>query len=108
MKLAEALQERADLSRTIEQLSMRLQNNALVQEGEKTVEDPAVLISKLDELILRLENIIARINKTNCNTMIDGVSVTEMIARRDTLKLQNWHQPAARPLAEQRVRKLKF
>ena len=33
MKLAEALQERADLNRRIEQLRDRLENNALVQEG---------------------------------------------------------------------------
>ncbi|MEO2800040.1 DIP1984 family protein, partial [Flavonifractor plautii] len=35
MKLAEALQERADLNRNIEQLKNRLSSNALVQEGEQ-------------------------------------------------------------------------
>ena len=34
MKLAEALQERADLNRLIQQLRQRLSNNAAVQEGE--------------------------------------------------------------------------
>ena len=34
MKLAEALQERADLNRQIEQLKFRLANNAITQEGE--------------------------------------------------------------------------
>ena len=43
MKLAEALQERADLNRNIEQLKNRLNSNSLVQEGEKTVEDPGKL-----------------------------------------------------------------
>ena len=43
MKLAEALQERADLNRKIAQLKSRLLNNVLVQEGEKTVEDPNFL-----------------------------------------------------------------
>ena len=38
MKLAEALQERADLNRNIEQLKSRLNNNVLVQEGEKTAD----------------------------------------------------------------------
>ena len=33
MKLAEALQERADLNRQLEQMKMRLYNNATVQEG---------------------------------------------------------------------------
>ena len=40
MKLAEALQERADLNRRIAQLRSRLESNALVQEGEKPAEDP--------------------------------------------------------------------
>ena len=35
MKLAEALQERADLNRNIEQLRKRLNSNVLVQEGRK-------------------------------------------------------------------------
>lgn len=33
MKLAEALQERADINRNIEQLKNRLNHNVLVQEG---------------------------------------------------------------------------
>jgi len=33
MKLAEALQERADLNRRIQQLQQRLGNNAMVQGG---------------------------------------------------------------------------
>ncbi len=40
MKLAEALQERADLNRKIDQLRQRIENNVLVQEGEKSQEDP--------------------------------------------------------------------
>ena len=38
MKLAVALQERADLNKKIEQLNYRLGNNAVVQDGEKTQE----------------------------------------------------------------------
>ena len=48
MKLAEALQERADLKRSISDLSDRLQRVALVQEGEKPVEDPKTLLKALD------------------------------------------------------------
>ena len=43
MKLAEALQERADLNIKIEQLKARMMNNALVQEGERPSENPADL-----------------------------------------------------------------
>ena len=44
MKLAESLQERADLNRKIEELKQRLENNCLVQEGERPAEDPEELL----------------------------------------------------------------
>ena len=88
MKLAEALQERADLNRKIEQLKIRFAANALVQEGEQPVEDPEQLKAELDEAIDRLEYYIERINMTNAVTMIDGKSVTSLIARRDALSLK--------------------
>ena len=50
MKLAEALQERADINRSIEQLNSRLNNNILVQEGEKPAEDPMKLKNELEVL----------------------------------------------------------
>lgn len=88
MKLAEALQERADLNRKIEQLKVRFAANALVQEGEQPAEDPEQLKAELDEAIDRLEYYIERINMTNAVTMIDGKSVTSLIARRDALSLK--------------------
>lgn len=88
MKLAEALQERADLNRNIEQLKNRLNNNALVQEGEKTTENPEKLKQELDASIKRLAYLIARINRTNCATVVDGQTLTEMIAEKDALTLK--------------------
>ncbi len=88
MKLAEALQERADLNRRIEQLRYRLSNNVLVQEGEKPLEDPAVLLEELESSFTRLEWLIARINLTNCAVKVEGRSLTELIARRDVLSLR--------------------
>ena len=85
MKLAEALQERADLNRRIEQLRYRLGNNALMQEGEKPAEDPAALLRELEECLSRLEWLISRINLTNCAVKVDGRTLTELIARRDIL-----------------------
>ena len=85
MKLAEALQERADLNRRIEQLRYRLNNNVLVQEGEKPLEDPAALLEELESSFTRLEWLIARINLTNCAVKVDGHTLTELIARRDIL-----------------------
>ena len=71
MKLAEALQERADLNRTIQQLKERLDNNVLVQEGEQPAEQPERLKQELDAAIQRLEYLMARINHTNCQTCVD-------------------------------------
>lgn len=88
MKLAEALQERADLNRRIEQLRYRLSNNVLVQEGEKPLEDPAALLEELESSLARLEWLIARINLTNCAVKVEGRSLTELIARRDVLSLR--------------------
>ena len=85
MKLAEALQERADLNRRIQQLNTRLLNNALVQEGEQPAEDPVSLLSEYDTTMDALEEITAKINLANCKTMVDGKSLTELIARRDAL-----------------------
>lgn len=88
MKLAEALQERADLNRNIEQIRCRLVNNVIVQENEKPAEDPQSLIKELDRAVSRLEELMKRINQTNCNTFSEGKSITELIASRDALKVK--------------------
>lgn len=88
MKLAEALQERADLTRRIQQLQQRLNNNAIVQEGEPPIEDPTALLAELDRCAAALEEVISRINLTNCRTQVDGKTLTQQLARRDALKLK--------------------
>ena len=85
MKLAEALQERADLRRKIDMLAERLGNNALVQEGDVPAEDPVGLLRELDGTMARLEELVAAINRTNSQTLVDGRTITELIARRDSL-----------------------
>ena len=87
MKLAEALQERADLNRRIEQLRYRLSNNVLVQEGEKPLEDPAAFYKSIRHFC-KIKIRIARINLTNCAVKVEGRSLTELIARRDVLSLR--------------------
>ncbi len=88
MKLAEALQARADLNRRIAQLRSRLESNALVQEGESPAEDPAALLAELDDCITQLESLIARINRTNCRTTVGTETLTDLLARRDALTLR--------------------
>ena len=89
MKLAVALQERADLNIKIGDLKARINRNVLVQEGEKPTEDPKDLKKELDTCINRLEYLIAAINKTNCETKVDGKSITELLARKDALEVKS-------------------
>ena len=86
MKLATALSERADLQRRISELGVRLNNNAKVQEGEKPSEEPMELLKELDECLNRLEELIARINKTNNETKSGDRTLTDLLAKRDSLK----------------------
>ena len=88
MKLAEALQERADINKKISELKRRLENCLLVQEGEEPAEDPIVLLNELDSATDRLEKLMASINETNCNTKANGMSLTEIIARKDALSIR--------------------
>lgn len=88
MRLAEALQERADLSKKIEQLRSRLQQNAVVQEGEEPAESPQELLGALDKAIERLAYLIYHINLTNVQSLVDGKSLTELLAEKDSLVLQ--------------------
>ncbi len=88
MKLAEALNERADIQKRIEQLRSRLGNNAKVQEGEKPNEDPAELLAELRSCCDRLRELIVRINHTNSVTVIDGETISSLIAKKDVLSLE--------------------
>lgn len=85
MKLAEALNIRADLQKRISQLRGRLLNNSKVLEGGRPSEDPADLLRELDHCAVELEKLIARINRTNCLTVRNGRSITDLIAARDVL-----------------------
>lgn len=88
MKLAEALQERADLNRSIMDLRSRLEQVMLVQEGMKPVEDPKALMKSLDESIDRLEYLMAAINHSNDVTEAGGMTLTQLIAKKDALMLK--------------------
>lgn len=87
MKLAVALQERTDINRKIEDLKKRLKSNVLTQEGESPEEEPNSLKCELDSTIERLGALIAKINLTNSQTLVDGKSLTELIAEKDSLQL---------------------
>ncbi len=87
MKLANALSQRSELQTRIRQLESRLNNNALVQEGEHPAEDPVELLKELEEDYARLEDLIARINRTNNAAKTEsGATLSDLLARRDCLK----------------------
>ncbi len=90
MKLAEALVLRADVQKRIAQMRGRLQQSALVQEGEQPPEDPQELLAELDQLLTQLGELMARINRTNLQTRLtEGVTLTDALARRDVLSLHH-------------------
>ena len=86
MKLAEALKLRADLNTRMSRLRNRLMVNSKVQEGDSPSEDPEELLAELEEVSGQLEELIWRINTTNCSTVdAEGRTLTQPIARRDVL-----------------------
>jgi hypothetical protein len=80
MKLAELIQERGDIQKRIEQLKLRLENNAVKQEKYRTPEDPNDLLKELEGMYSRLEELIVKINMTNNQN-----GFVEMLAKRDVL-----------------------
>lgn len=90
MKLAEALIQRADAKKRVEQLRQRLNNNAQVQEGESPAEDPQVLLVELEEIADRLTRLIRQINATNVTIQMTGdMTLADALAERDALKLKH-------------------
>lgn len=89
MKLAEALILRADLQKRIDQLRVRLNNNAKVQENDEPSENPEELLNELDNNINQLKILIKQINKTNCVTVSNDQTLADLIAERDTLTLKS-------------------
>lgn len=88
MKLAEALNLRADLQKRVAQIKERLNNNIKVQEGDEPAEAPEDLFRELDATIVQLQEMIFRINRTNLSTEWEGRCLTDMIAEKDTLALR--------------------
>lgn len=88
MKLAQALILRSDTQKRIEQLKVRLLSNAKTQENESPSEDPKLLLKELDKLTSELFRLIYSINLTNSSAKFDGMSLTEMIAKKDALVLK--------------------
>jgi hypothetical protein len=87
-KLGEALARRGELQQRLAEVRDRLRLIALVQEGDQPAEDPEPLLRELEEIASELEELIARINRTNSTaTLASGMTLTQALARRDVLGL---------------------
>jgi hypothetical protein len=91
VKLAEALALRADAARRVEQLKARIVANARYQEGEEPSEDAAALLTEAGAALVQLEELIRRVNRTNATATIDtdGMTLSDALAHRDTLRLRH-------------------
>jgi hypothetical protein len=90
MKLAEALLERADLQKRIEQLQARIVANASFQEGEEPTENASELLADCLRSIADLEKLMAEINLTNSSTVsADGPTITGLLAARESLRARH-------------------
>ena len=88
MKLAEGLLLRADILMKIEHLQNRIRPVLIVSDDKVPQEDPEELLAQLRKAIRDLEVLIVRINKTNNETIVEGVgSLMEALAKRDSLKV---------------------
>lgn len=90
MKLAEALTQRADATRRVEQLRARIVGSARYQEGEIPPEDAEQLLVETGAVLDSLESLIRQINRTNASVaMRGGGTLTDALARRDVLRLRH-------------------
>jgi hypothetical protein len=90
MKLAEALLLRADLQKKLASLRERIVANAVVQEGDQPHESPDALMKEAFGAQGELEKLVTSINAANLATKLtDGRTLTQAIARRDTLTSQH-------------------
>ena len=88
MKLAEALSMRADLQKRVAQLKERIKDSAKIQEGDEPCDNVEELYPQMDEALNTLEDLIYRINLTNTQTVQNGESLTQLMAKRDVLSMR--------------------
>ena len=89
MKLAEALAERKDKTKKLEELKQRIVTSEIFEEGEEPNEDSGALLEEYISILKELSLLISSINVTNAHTLleVDGafVSLTDVIMLKDML-----------------------
>jgi hypothetical protein len=90
MKLAEALLLRADIQKKLASLQSRAQKYAVVQEGDHPAEDPQAILRQIEAIAGQLQQLVFAINRANLeNAIATGESLTEALAKRDSLALRH-------------------
>jgi len=87
MFLAEALIERKVLSNQITDLVMLIEDSAVIQEGDEAA-DIKKMLADLLQMHERHAELDKNIRITNANTDLEGISLMEAIAKRDSLKFK--------------------
>lgn len=86
MYLAEALAQRVEAQRRYSELNQRLLDVAKVQEGDQPAENPHKILTELEELTKRINDLVRRINRTNSVTEFsEGMTLADALSVRDTL-----------------------
>jgi hypothetical protein len=90
MKLAEALLLRADIQKKLASLQVRAQRYAVVQDGESPAEDPQAILRQVEAVAGEFHRLVFAINRANLrHKIVSGESITEALARRDSLILRH-------------------
>ena len=76
------------MQKKVVQLKERIKDSAKVQEGDEPCDNVEELCKELDETLVRLEDMIYRINQTNIQTIQDGASLTRLMAKKDVLSMR--------------------
>lgn len=96
MKLAEALIERADLQKRLQELRIQITSNLQVEEGEKPEETVKELMRQFEEMSERLTSLVDLINRTNSQIDTPKGKISYLLARRDSLaQIKNQYQNLA-------------
>lgn len=86
MKLAEALAERSDCQKRLDEIQKRIIRSSKIQEGEKPAEEPAQLFAELERTSMRLLELVQAINRTNARTSFAAeTTISDAIAERDVV-----------------------
>ena len=87
-KLAELLTERSQLSKKLNDLKTRIEQNSKTDEGSQPAEDPLKLLEEWRTVIVRLPRVICAINSANNNGKLNGGGdklLCDAIAEREVL-----------------------